>query len=297
MEIRITMLGTSGSSPTKSRAMPGIALTYNGSIILFDCGEGTQMQMIKYGINFSKINAIFISHTHGDHIIGLAGLVRTMAMNRRSADLEIFVPVGYERVIKALISFDKALMTYRINIHGIRSGIVYRTREFSVSAFPTNHTISSCGYVFRENDRRRFIVEKAERLGIKGRMHSVLQERGWIRIKKRKITLDSVTTVQKSKIVVYATDTRPSKSTVLASMGADLLIHESSYSEGESNLAKERKHSTSGEAAAIAKAAKAKRLVLTHISARHSSVERLEKEAKAVFKNSNVAEDGDIIIV
>ena len=161
MEIKITMLGTSGSSPTKSRSLPGVALTYNGNNILFDCGEGTQMQMIKYGINFSKIIAIFISHAHGDHVIGLAGLVRTMAMNRRSADLDIFVPRGYEKVIKTLILFDKALMTYRINVYGIRSGIVYKARDFTVSAFPVNHTISSCGYVFRENDRRRFIVEKA----------------------------------------------------------------------------------------------------------------------------------------
>lgn len=297
MDIKITMLGTSGSSPTKSRSMPSVALTYNGNVILFDCGEGTQMQMIKYGINFSRINAIFVSHTHGDHIIGLAGLVRTMAMNRRSSDLEIFVPKGYEKVISTLISFDKALMTYRINIHGIRSGTVYKTREFSVSAFPINHTVSSCGYVFRENDRRRFIVEKAKRLGIKGRMHSVLQDRGWIRVNGRRIMLGSVTTMQKGKSVVYATDTRPSRSTVTAAWNADLLIHESSYSEGERMLAKERKHSTSSEAAQIARAAKAKRLVLTHISARHSSIVRLEKEARAIFKNSSVAEDGDIIIL
>ena len=128
-------------------------------------------------------------------------------------------------------------------------------------------------------------------------MHSVLQKRGWIKIKGKRITLESVTLVQKGKKMVYATDTRPSRSTVSAARNADLLIHESSYSESESDLAKDRKHSTSAEAAGIAKAARAKRLVLTHISARHSSVERLEKEAKAVFKNSSVAEDGDIIIL
>ena len=251
MDIKITMLGTSGSSPTKSRSLPGVALTYNGSVILFDCGEGTQMQMIKYGINFSKIIAIFISHAHGDHVIGLAGLVRTMAMNRRSADLDIFVPKGYEKVIRTLISFDKALMTYRINIHGVRSGTVYRTKDFNVSAFPVNHTISACGYIFRENDRRRFIVEKTKRLGIEGTMHSVLQRHGWIRIGSKRITLKSVTSVQKGKKVVYATDTRPSRSHV-AAKGADLLIHESSYSEGEGDLARERKHSTSAEAAVMA---------------------------------------------
>ena len=297
MDIKITMLGTSGASPTKNRSMPSVALTYNGGVILFDCGEGAQMQMMKYGINFSKIDAIFISHTHGDHVIGLAGLVRTMAMNRRSSELDIFVPRGYEKVIKTLLSFDKALMTYRINIRGVRSGTVYRTKDFSVGAFRLNHAIPACGYVFRENERRRFIVEKARKLGIKGIMHSVLRKRGWIKINGRRITLQSVTSVQKGKVVVYASDTRPSKSTVSAARMADLLIHESSYSEGERDLAKERGHSTSREAAGVARTAKVKRLLLTHISARHSSVERLEKEARAVFKNSNVAEDGEIIIL
>ena len=297
MEIKITMLGTSGSSPTKGRSMPGAALTYNGSILLFDCGEASQMQMIKYGINFSRISAIFISHAHGDHIIGIAGLVRTIAMNRRSADLDIFIPKGYENVIRTLISFDKALMTYRINVHGIRSGAVYRKKDFTVSAFPVNHTIPSCGYVFRENDRRRFIVEKARKLGIKGEMHSMLQERGWIRIKGRRIALGSVTTVQKGKALAYATDTRPSKMTVAAAKNADLLIHESSYSDAERDLAQERKHSTSGEAAGVAKAAKVKMLVLTHISARYSSADKLERDAKKVFRNSHVAHDGEVIIL
>ncbi len=297
MGMRITILGTSGSAPTKDRMMPGVVLTYDGSTMLFDCGEGSQMQMMKYGINFSKISAIFISHAHGDHIIGLAGLVRTMAMNRRSADLDIFVPRGYEGIVKTLISFDKALMTYRINIHGVGSGVVYEGKEFNIRAFHLNHTIPSCGYVFREADRRRFIVEKAKKLGIKGAMHSELQGKGWIKVGRRRITLQSVTTVQKGKSFVYATDTRPSRRTVAAARNADLLIHESSYSESEKALARDRKHSTAAEAAAVAKAAKVRRLVLIHISARYSSVGSLEKEARSVFMNSEVARDGEVIVL
>lgn len=297
MEIKVTMLGTSGSSPTKKRSMPGIALTYNGGVYLFDCGEASQMQMIKYGINFSRINAIFISHAHGDHIIGIAGLIRTMAMNRRSSDLDIFIPRGYEKTVKALISFDKALMTYKINVHGIGAGRVYRGKGFSVSAFGLNHTIPSCGYVFKEDDKHRFIEDKAKKLGIKGEMYSKLQKNGSMKINGKRITLQSVTRIQKGKAFVYAGDSRPSKATVAASKNADLLVHESSYSSSEKHLAEERKHSTSQEAAQVAKAAKVKRLVLTHISARHSSVDELEKEARKVFKNTKVAEDGDIIIL
>ncbi len=297
MEIKVTMLGTSGSSPTKTRSMPGIALTYNGSVYLFDCGEASQMQMIKYGINFSRINAIFISHAHGDHIIGIAGLIRTMAMNRRSADLDIFIPKGYEKTVKTLISFDRALMTYKINVHGIGTGTLYRGKGFSVSVFRLNHTVPSCGYVFREDDRYRFIVDRARKLGIEGEMYSKLQKKGALKINGRRITLESVTKVQKGKAFVYAGDSRPSRSTVMASKNADLLVHESSYSSSEKHLAQERKHSTSEEAAQVARKAKVKRLVLTHISARHSSVDDLEREAHRIFKNAQVAEDGDIIIL
>src|SRR5271155_897578 len=99
MEIRVVMLGTAGSSPTKARSLPSVALTYDGEVFLFDCGEGAQLQMLRYGINSSKLRAIFITHAHGDHIIGIAGLVRTLALNRRSDPLQIFVPKGYENII------------------------------------------------------------------------------------------------------------------------------------------------------------------------------------------------------
>ncbi len=297
MEIKVTILGTSGSSPTKTRSMPGVALSYEGALLLFDCGEGTQMQLIKYGISFAKINAIFISHAHGDHIIGLAGLVRTLAMNRRQAPLDIFVPKGYEKVVNTLISFDKALMTYKINVRGIGTGTVYRGKGFSVSAFALNHTIKTCGYVFAENERRRFFEEKCKKLDIKGEMHRELLEKGRIRIGKRTIKLGSVTRTQPGKKVVYAGDTAPSRSAVTASKGAELLIHESSYAESERSLAKERKHSVAKDVAVLAKEAKVKKLVLTHISARYSTPDAIEKEAKKVFKNSEVAEDGEVIII
>ncbi len=297
MEIKITMLGTSGSSPTKERSMPSVALSYNGDVLLMDCGEGTQMQMLRYGINSSKVKAIFISHAHGDHVIGLAGLVRTMAMNRRQAQLDIFVPAGSEKAINTLISFDRALITYKIAVRGARPGTSYKGRGFSVSAFALNHSVPSCGYAFREDDRLRFDEDKCRKLGIRGEMHSLIQELGRLRAGKRVIRLSQVTSREVGKIVVYASDTRPASSTVAAAKGADVLIHESSYSLSEAKLAKERKHSTSAEAAAVAKKAGAKMLVLTHISARYSNTDAMETEAKAVFRNSRAARDGDVIIV
>src|SRR5271169_2664841 len=132
MDIKLVMLGTVGSSPTKARSMPSVALTYDGDVFLFDCGEGTQLQMIRYGVNSSKLKAIFISHTHGDHVIGIAGLVRTLALNRRPNPLIILVPSGYEHIIKSLISFDKAILGYSIIIKGIRTGEVYKGKGYSI---------------------------------------------------------------------------------------------------------------------------------------------------------------------
>lgn len=291
--IEVTVLGSSGSSPAKGRQMPAVALRHEGEIFLFDCGEGTQMQMLQYGINTYRIKAIFISHAHGDHIIGIAGLVRTLALNNRKDSLLIFVPRGQERIIRSLVVFDKALIGYEIRIVGIGTGTVYKGKGFSIEAFKLNHTILTYGYVFKEDDKRRFIKEKCERLGIEGEMFAALEKNGRIRIKGKNISLNSVTRFQQGRKIVYAADTRPSESTVRAAKNADILFHESSYTQEYKELAKSRKHSTALEAANVAKKAHAKRLVLIHISTRFKTTVPLMKEAGKVFRNTMVAKDGD----
>lgn len=293
--IRVTILGTAGASPTKQRNLTSVALAYDGNVVLFDCGEGTQMQILKYGVNSSRIRAIFISHAHGDHVIGLAGLVRTLALNGRKEPLKVFAPRGSEGVVRNLIEFDKAALTYPIEIKGVQKGLVYEGKDFTVSAFKLDHTISSYGYIFKINNKRRFIGDKAKRLGISGEMFSILQKRGSIRLGKRTIRLTDVTTISLGKKVVYASDTRPTSSTANAARGADMLIHESTYAEAESGLARDRGHSTAYEAAMIAKKAKAKKLELIHFSARYKSASGLETEARKVFPNSVAAKDGDVI--
>lgn len=295
--MEITVLGSSGSSPAKGRQMPAVALKHEGSVYLFDCGEGTQMQMLRYGINTFKVKAIFISHAHGDHIIGIAGLVRTLALNNRKEDLTVFVPRGQEKIIRNLIIFDRALINYRIEIIGIGSGVIYKGKDFSVSAFRLDHTIPTCGYIFKENDRRKFLKERCDRLGIKGTMFAELEDKGRIRIKNKTISLRSVTKLQEGKKIVYAVDTRPTKSTITAAKNADLLIHESSYTKKYSDLAKERKHSTAFEAANVARKADVKRLVLIHISTRFKTALPLVKEAADIFKNTIVAKDGERITI
>ncbi|MDE1850719.1 MAG: ribonuclease Z [Candidatus Micrarchaeota archaeon] len=290
--IKVTLLGTSGSTPTKSRGMPSVALTYNGRVYLFDCGEGTQMRMLEYGVNISKVETVFLSHIHGDHVIGIAGLIRTLALNNRQKPLVIHVPKGQESGIKSLIVFDKAIIKYQIIVKGIGGGTVYKGDGFEVDAFRLNHQITTLGYVFNESDKLRFIKDKCKALGIKGEMFAQLGKKGKIKIGKRTIRIKDVTTLQKGKKVLYVTDTRPMTGTVRAARNAEILIHEAAYTEKEKNLAKERKHSTAYEAAHIAKLAKAKLLIITHLSARHRNPDALYQEARKVFKNTVIGNDG-----
>ena len=297
MMIKTIILGTAGSAPTKTRRMPSVAIIYEGDVLLFDCGEGTQFQMLEHDINPVRVKAIFVSHAHGDHTIGIAGLVRTMGMNNRKEPLWIFVPAGDERVIQSLIVFDRALINYKIIIKGIRSGIVYSGKDYEVSAFKLVHTIPTYGYVFKEKDKMKFKKDLAHRLGIRGEMFSTLQKRGRIRIGNKTIALRQVTWKQEGKKIVYATDTRPTATTLLAAKNADLLIHESSYKTSEAKLAKKRKHSAAGEVALLAKRAHVKRLVLTHISARHRTDTELLRDARKVFKDAVVAKDGYTVVL
>ncbi|MCL4374080.1 MAG: ribonuclease Z [Candidatus Marsarchaeota archaeon] len=289
---KIVFLGTSGSTPTKSRNLPSVALEYEGSIYLFDCGEGTQRQIFKYSLNISKVEAIFISHIHGDHIIGIAGLVRTLALNRRQQPLYIFVPKGYESAASQLLSFDKAIIGFEIRIKPISSGTIYKNEDFEVRALRLVHSVPAFGFVFKEKDRVRFIKEKAAAAGLKGSMYSELLKNGHITVNGKKVALKDVTYVEPGLKVAYITDTRPVQSIAIAARGADLLIHEATFAASEAGLAKERKHSTSEEAALIAKKAKVKKLVLMHISARYRSTAKILKEAKAIFDNTYIAKDG-----
>lgn len=295
--VKITFLGTSGSTPTKSRSMPSVAIEYEGKLLLFDCGEAAQRQAMIYDINISKLEAVFITHTHGDHIIGIAGLIRTLALNKRSRPLLIFVPRGGEDAIRKLLDFDKAIIGYETRVVGIRAGKVYSDGNYTVSAFRLNHNIPTYGYAFELGARLRFKKDKCAELGIKGPMFRDLASRKSINIGGRRIGLNDVTYKVKGIKVVYATDTRPSKTTVVVAKGADLLIHEASYGSELATMAKERYHSTAKEAATIAKAAGCRRLALFHISARYKDPSVLVTEAKKVFKNSELPNDGETIVL
>lgn len=296
-KIEVIMLGTSGSTPTKERNLPSMAIRYDGKIFLFDCGEGTQRQMFRYHLNISKIAGIFITHIHGDHIIGIAGLVRTLALYNRSEPLSIYIPEGYQKRVEMLLNFDKVTIGYPIRVVGIKSGNIFKDRTISIKAFKLKHSVLSYGYIFKENDRYNFIKAKAIAAGIEGVMFSSITKKKKLKIKGTIVKIEDITKEVIGKKIVYATDTRPSAYTIRAASSADLLIHDATYEENESQLAKMRMHSTAREAAIIAKKSSVKRLILTHISARYKNTELHIEESKKVFKNTDIAVDGMRLII
>lgn len=264
-------------------------------MFLFDCGEGTQRQMMRFGVGFA-VQEIFISHLHADHYLGLPGLLRTMSLQGRDQELVVWGSVGAEPTLRAAIELGGDRLQFPVAVRELPPGEAVRYEGFSIRSFPVEHTGASMGIALVEDPRLgRFDVQKARSMGVPegpdfGRLH-----RG------EDIRLASGDTVRASDVVgparsgrclVYSGDTRPCASTVAAARGADLLIHEATFSEDEQGRARETRHSTAREAAAVAKDAGVGRLVITHFSARHSEqAHRLVKEAEAVHP-AVAAEDG-----
>ncbi|WP_456468881.1 ribonuclease Z [Archaeoglobus sp.] len=295
MLLKITFLGTSGTIPSVERNSPAIFVQFGGHRFLFDCGEGTQRQMMIAKVGFRNLDNIFITHLHTDHFIGLFGLLETMSLNERTKPLNIFAPKA--KVLKALFDvFGYDGLSYPINVRELKDGEEVKFDDFRVIAFKTQHIVQSVGYAIIENERRgKFNRKKAEKeLGIPpGPLYAKLARGESIVWNGKLITPEMVLgEKRKGRKVVYTGDTRPTERTIEVARNADLLIHDASFREELKDWAIESGHSTAKEAAEVAKAAGVKKLVLTHISTRYSKdVSPLLEEAKEIFKNTIVAED------
>lgn len=298
--LEITFLGTGSGPPTKARNHSAIYMHYDQDNFLFDCGEGTQRQMIiAKGISFMKIDHIFITHWHADHWIGLIGLLYTMNLEGRKRSLYIHGPDA-ERFIGDILDLDYWGTGFRVipksvPFEGNRETKVYETKDFEITAIPTKHTVPSVAYCFRERDKVNVDIKKAEKLfGLRqGRLVGKLKEKGEIEFKGKKITLKDVGFRKPGIKVVYSGDTEPCENILAISKDADLLIHDSTFFE----VMEDRMHSGAKEAAKIAKKANVKNLALTHFSRRYTNLRELEEEAKKVFKNSFAAKDFMGVIV
>ena len=293
----LRFLGTSASRPTVERNVSSIALIREGETLMFDCGEGTQRQMMRYGISFS-LSDIFFTHMHADHILGVTGLLRTLALQGRTEAMNLYGPAGSEKMLWRAITLGSEKQHFPVNVFELTPETPLKRGGYAVIPFAVEHgDRSAIGYHIAEESRLgRFNPEKAREMGIpEGPL--------WGSIHKGKpVTLENGRVVEPSELVgptrpgrriVITGDSAPSEGTVATATGADVLVHEATFAEEELQRAVETSHSTARGAAEVAAKAGVKRLVLTHVSARYSrDTSDLEREARAVFPATVIARDG-----
>ena len=301
-KIKLTFLGTSSAVPTKSRNHPSILLQYKEQNLLFDCGEGTQRQFRKAKLNPCKLTKIFISHWHGDHILGLPGLLQTLALNGYNNVLEIYGPLGTKQKMKNLFEFflNSYLQTslnenFKIKIIEVKEKTVLETQEFKIESIQTKHNTNSLAYSFILKERTRIDKEKLKKLDLENSpLIGELAKGNIIEYKNKKIDGKKLIYNEPSKKITYISDTTFFKELIKFSLNSNILISESTYSSDDQNQAKEFFHLTSHDAANIAKESKSKTLLLFHLSQRYSDIpKQIEKQAKEIFKNSIVVNDLD----
>jgi ribonuclease Z len=297
--IRVTFLGTAASRPTVSRNVSALMIQREGDSFLFDCGEGTQRQMMRYGTGFS-CNDIFFTHLHADHFLGVTGLLRTLGLQGREAAMRLWGPEGGGGILRDAVNLGMERLPFPVEITELKPGEAVRGDGFDIVAFRSQHG-RSLGYTLVEQERLgRFNPERARELGVpEGPLFGKLHRGEDVVVDGRTITAaELVGPPRPGRRVVYTGDTRPCRETQRAAQDADLLIHEATFGHDELERARETNHSTAREAADLARRAGVRQLVLTHLSARYADDPKpLEREARDVFRSTVVAWDGLVIEV
>ena len=293
--LRIIFLGTGGSLPTRNRNPSAIMINRKGELLLFDCGEGTQQQMMRAKTGMMSLSSIFITHLHADHFLGIPGLMQTMSFMGRKEPLLIYGPEGTREFTELFEALGYFNLKYEVRGIELKPGDLVEREEYVIRALKTEHNISSLGYALIENPRPgRFNREKAIELGIPpGPLFAKLQKGNPVEVNGKLINPEDVMGAPRpGRTVVYSGDTRPCKSILEASRNADVLIHDGSFADEMADWAEESKHSTAGEVAALAKEAEVRKLILTHISSRYTDdAEPILTDSKKIFENVIIAED------
>lgn len=297
MSLSLRLLGTSASRPTVERNVASLVVVREGETLMFDCGEGTQRQMMRYGISFSLQDVLF-THFHADHVLGVIGLLRTMSLQSRSDPMRLWGPRGAIRVLRRAEAFGAERLGFSVEITELEPGQTIERGAYNILSFAVDHRGSpSLGYALVESERKgRFNVERARALGIPegplwGQLH-----RG------ETVTLGDGRSIEPPMLVGHARpgrkivitgDTRPCSTCIDMAHNADLLVHEATFGDEEAQRAAETGHSTAREAAGVARESASRKLLLTHFSARYSrDPAELEREARQVFSNVVLGRDG-----
>jgi ribonuclease Z len=292
MSIHLTILGCHSATPRVNAHPTSQYLEINNNHFLIDCGEGTQRQMRKYKVGFSKINHIFISHLHGDHFYGLVGLLSTYGILSREKDLHVYGPKGIKEVTLLQLKVSKSHAKYPIIFHELsskESELIFEDEKVLVRTIPLNHRVYTNGYLFTEKEKPRKLnilnisgyqeIDKADYLNIKAGKDIVLST-GEI-ISNSELTIDP----PKAKSYAFCSDTSYKPDIIPIIENSDLLYHEATFLSDREDLARKTKHSTSIQAAQIAKDSNVKKLIIGHYSGRYKEISSFKKEAETVFKN------------
>ena len=300
--MQITFLGTSSGVPTRSRNVSSVALRLpqRAEVWLFDCGEGTQHQLLRSDLKISQIRRIFITHMHGDHIFGLMGLLASCGLAGNPNRIDIYGPAGLDEYLRSSQKYSRTHFSFPVKVHSVAPGVLYKDEEFIVSCGNLKHRVPAYGYRVVEKDRPgRFDVAKATALGIPpGPIYGKLK-RG------EKVTLPDGRQIRGSQLCgepevgrkfVYCTDTVFCEEAVELSQEADILVHEATFAHKDAQLAFERLHSTSTMAAQVALSAGVRKLIMTHFSPRYAPgndlvLDDLLQEARAIFPSTKLAYD------
>ena len=291
--LRVIFLGTAGSIPTPERNPPAVLVNRKGELMLFDCGEGTQQQMMRARTGMGNLTSIFVTHFHADHILGIPGLIQTMNFNGRTEPLKIYGPHWVEEFVRMMTAMGFYKLKYNIKAIELYPGDKVDRGDYYIEALKTEHSVASIGYALVEKERPgRFDKKKAVELGVPpGPLFKRLHNGEDVEVNGRIIkSSDIVGQPRPGRKVVYSGDTRPCGGIFVASNKADLLIHDGTFADDMVEWAKETQHSTAGEAASMASLANVHQLVLTHISSRYSDdTSQLLEDAKKEFENVSIA--------
>lgn len=303
MTTSIIPLGTASALPANDRHLSALALKRKGRVLLFDCGEGTQYRLLDAGLKRTRVDAVFVTHLHGDHCYGLPGLLETLALQQRTEPVTLVVPAGGREMLEVLSAHGRfrssEALPFPLEISEVEEDLaqatVYETDEVEVRARPLEHSTFTMGFRFEERPRPgRFDPQRARALGVpEGPAFGRLQD-------GHPVTVEEGTTVHPEQVlgpprpgisVAYVTDTRPCPAGRALAADADVLYHDATFTDRLHDRALETKHSTAREAAEVARAAEVNRLLLGHVSARYPELTPLEEEARAVFSRAEAAEE------
>jgi ribonuclease Z len=290
--MQILFLGTSSMVPTKDRNQSGVLISYGSEGLLVDCGEGMQRQLKIADVKLTKITKILISHWHGDHVLGLPGLIQSMSAAGYGKTLMIYGPVGTKKFMKKMFEvfvFDKRI---KIEVNEVGNGKFFENREFILRSNLLRHNVETLGFSLIEKDRRKINLKFTKKLKIpNGPLLGRLQDGKNVVWKGKKVDINKATTLLKGKKLTIISDTVPCSGADLLARGADLLICEATFTSDLEKQGKAYEHMTSKQAAELANKNKVKELILTHFSARYKDADELRKDAKNHFKNVSCAND------